>query len=84
MLANKDIEAVSICTWNNTHAEIAIASLQSGKHVLVEKPLCKTVEEAMKVEEAVKSSGKILQVGFVRRYATNTKIVKKNLSMAGI
>jgi len=76
LLADDKIEAVSICTWNNTHAEIAIAALDAGKNVLVEKPLCKTVEEAFKVEEAVKRSGKVLQVGFVRRYAHNTNIIK--------
>ncbi|MCG3420087.1 Gfo/Idh/MocA family protein [Oceanobacillus jordanicus] len=76
LLADENIEAVSICTWNNTHAEIAIAALHAGKHVLVEKPLCKTVEEALLVEQAVKQSGKVLQVGFVRRYATNTAIIK--------
>ncbi|GAB2567415.1 Gfo/Idh/MocA family oxidoreductase [Gracilibacillus alcaliphilus] len=77
LLANQEIEAVSICTWNNTHAEISIAALQAGKHVLVEKPLCKTVEEALAVEQAVQDSGKILQVGFVRRYAANTEILKR-------
>ena len=77
LLANPDIDAVSICTWNNTHAEIAIAALEAGKHVLVEKPLCKTVEDALKVEEAVKKSGKVLQVGFVRRFGTNTSVLKK-------
>src|SRR4051794_9177078 len=49
LLANPDIDAVSICTWNNTHAEISIAALHAGKHVLVEKPLCKTVEEAVRI-----------------------------------
>lgn len=76
LLSNPDIDAVSICTWNNSHAEISIAALKAGKNVLVEKPLCKTVEEALAVEEAVRESGKILQVGFVRRYASNTRIVK--------
>jgi predicted dehydrogenase len=76
LLKDPQIEAVSICTWNNTHAEIAIAALNAGKHVLVEKPLCKTVEEALKVEEAVKRSGKVLQVGFVRRFGTNTSVLK--------
>lgn len=76
LLADDTIEAVSICTWNNSHAEIAIAALDAGKHVLVEKPLCKTVEEALRVEQAVKRSGNVLQVGFVRRYATNTNIIK--------
>ncbi|WP_442601267.1 Gfo/Idh/MocA family protein [Paenibacillus sp. KN14-4R] len=76
LLADPTIEAVSICTWNNTHAEIAIAALEAGKHVLCEKPLCKTVEEALRVEEAVRRSGKVLQVGFVRRFATNTDLLK--------
>lgn len=71
-----EIDAVSICTWNNTHAEISIAALNGGKHVLVEKPLSLNVEEALKVQEAVKQSGKLLQVGFVRRFATNTKVLK--------
>lgn len=76
LLANPDIDAVSICTWNNSHAEISIAALRAGKHVLCEKPLSKTLEEALAVEQAVKDSGKTLQVGFVRRYASNTRIVK--------
>lgn len=76
-LANGDIDAVSICTWNNSHAEISIAALEAGKHVLVEKPLCKTVEEALEVEKAVKRTGKVLQVGLVRRYAPNTKVLRQ-------
>ncbi|WP_216855163.1 Gfo/Idh/MocA family protein [Paenibacillus alba] len=77
LLANPEVDAVSICTWNNSHAEISIAALRAGKHVLVEKPLCKTVEEALQIQEAVRESGKILQVGFVRRYDTNAQLVKQ-------
>lgn len=77
LLADPEIDAVSICTWNNSHAEISIAALRAGKNVLVEKPLCKTVEEALEVEKAVKDTGKTLQVGFVRRFGTNTKVLKK-------
>ncbi|WP_168123214.1 Gfo/Idh/MocA family oxidoreductase [Paenibacillus sp. HB172176] len=73
LLADPAIDAVSICTWNNTHAEISIAAVQAGKHVLVEKPLCRTVEEALEVQKAVEASGKILQVGFVRRYDPNAQ-----------
>ncbi|KAA0965553.1 Gfo/Idh/MocA family oxidoreductase [Sporosarcina sp. ANT_H38] len=76
LLNNKEIEAVSICTWNNSHAEIAIAALEAGKHVLVEKPLSMTVEEALAVEVAANKSGKTAQVGFVRRHADNVKILK--------
>ncbi|MBM7568467.1 Gfo/Idh/MocA family protein [Paenibacillus sacheonensis] len=77
LLADPSIDAVSICTWNNTHAEISIAALEAGKHVLCEKPMCKTVEEAEKVQEAVRRSGKILQVGFVRRYAGSVDVLKR-------
>ncbi|WIV19987.1 Gfo/Idh/MocA family oxidoreductase [Paenibacillus polygoni] len=76
LLANEEIDAVSICTWNDTHAEIAIAALKAGKHVLVEKPLCRTVEEAYKIQQAVQESGKILQVGFVRRYDPNAQMLR--------
>jgi len=76
LLALPEIHSVSICTWNNSHAEIAIAALEAGKHVLVEKPLCQTVEQALAVEDAVKRTGKTLQVGFVRRYASNTRLLK--------
>ncbi|KOO50863.1 Gfo/Idh/MocA family protein [Priestia koreensis] len=79
MLKESEVEAISICTWNNSHAEIAIKALEADKHVLVEKPLCKTVEEALRVEEAVKKSGKVLQVGFVRRFGENTTILQKFL-----
>jgi predicted dehydrogenase len=77
MLLDREIDAVSICTWNNLHAEMAIAALEAGKHVLVEKPLSMTVDEALRVEEAVRRSGKLLQVGFVRRHAANTRILKQ-------
>src|SRR5699024_2999758 len=77
LLAQPDIDAISICTWNNSHAEIAIAGLEAGKHVLVEKPLSMSVEEALAVEAAAEKSGKIVQVGFVRRHGDNNKILKK-------
>lgn len=77
LLANKDVDAVSVCTWNNSHAEISIAALRAGKNVLSEKPLCKTVDEALQVEQAVKETGKFLQVGYVRRHASNIAVLKK-------
>ncbi|WP_195575646.1 Gfo/Idh/MocA family protein [Paenibacillus sp. 1001270B_150601_E10] len=76
LLARDDIDAVSICTWNHSHAEISIAALQAGKHVLVEKPLCTSVEDALAIQQAVADTGRQLQVGFVRRYASNTRIVR--------
>lgn len=77
LLADKEVEAVSICTWNQTHAEIAIAAIKAGKHVLVEKPLSITVEEAEAVRDAVRASDRILQVGFVRRFDANVDLVRR-------
>ena len=77
MLNDPQLDAISICTPNSSHAPISIAAIQAGKHVLVEKPLCITVEEALEVEKAVRASHCVLQVGFVRRYGSNTKIVNR-------
>lgn len=56
---------------------MAIAALEAGKHVLIEKPLSVTVEESLQIEQAVHRSGKILQVGYVRRHSTAVQIVKE-------
>ena len=77
LLADPDIDAVSVCTWNNTHAEISIAALRAGKHVLVEKPLCTAVEEALRIREAVEETGKQLMIGYVRRYDPNARLLKE-------
>lgn len=76
LLADDEIDAVSICTWNDSHAELAIAALEAGKHVLVEKPLSKTVAEAEAIADAVARTGKHLQVGFVRRFGSNATVLK--------
>ena len=75
MLKDPHVDAVSICTWNNTHADFAIAALKAGKHVLLEKPVATNVEDALRIEEAVKSSGCTFVVGFVRRYDNNMQML---------
>jgi predicted dehydrogenase len=77
LFARDDVDAVSICTWNNSHAELAIAALEAGKHVLCEKPLCKTVAEAEQVAQAVERTGKHLEIGYVRRYGRNAEVLKR-------
>ncbi|MDQ0708939.1 putative dehydrogenase [Arthrobacter woluwensis] len=52
VIARPDIDVVDICTPGWTHAEIAIAALEAGKHVLVEKPLSNTLEESQAMVEA--------------------------------
>ena len=76
LFADPDIDAVSICTWNNTHAELAAAAVEAGKHVLVEKPMSRTYAEAQRLEDVVKAHDRVLQVGFVRRHSQNSRVLK--------
>ncbi|MBR3270646.1 MAG: Gfo/Idh/MocA family oxidoreductase, partial [Clostridia bacterium] len=72
-----DLDAVSVCTYNMTHAECAIYALEHGVHVLLEKPMCVTTEEAVEIMRAEKKSGKILSIGFQPRLDDNMKMVKQ-------
>ncbi|MFF3403651.1 Gfo/Idh/MocA family protein [Streptomyces sp. NPDC002659] len=65
LIRRDDIDLVDICTPGESHAEIAIAALDAGKHVLCEKPLANTVEEAEAMAAAAaRSPGRIAMVGF--------------------
>ena len=75
--ASLNLDAVSICTYNATHAECAIYALEKGVHVLLEKPMCVTTEEAVEIMKAEKESGKVLVIGFQPRYDANMKMIKK-------
>ena len=68
---------MSICTYNRTHAECAIDSLNAGVNVLLEKPMCVTVEEAADIIRAEKKSGKLLSIGFQPRMDANMQMIKK-------
>jgi len=63
MLADKDVDAVCIGTPDHWHAKQIIDALKAGKHVYAEKPMTKTVDEALKVVEVWRSTGKVMQVG---------------------
>lgn len=56
LIARNDIDAVDICTPNDTHAEIAIAAINAGKMILCEKPLAKNLAEAEKMVEAIEKA----------------------------
>ena len=76
MLALPEIDAVSVCTWNAAHAPCTIAALNAGKHVLCEKPMATTVEEAEAMKAAAEKAGKLLMIGFVRRFGNDCAVVK--------
>ncbi|MER5686034.1 Gfo/Idh/MocA family oxidoreductase [Streptomyces sp. NPDC002205] len=67
LIARDDVQLVDICTPGDSHAEIAIAALEAGKHVLCEKPLANTVAEAEAMTEAAeraRARGQVAMVGF--------------------
>ncbi len=63
LLARKDIDAVTIATVDHWHGPFTVAALNAGKHVYCEKPMTRYLGEAFEVHDAVKKTGKILQVG---------------------
>ena len=77
LAAEKDLDGVSICTYNGTHASCAINSLNAGVNVMLEKPFTVTLDEAVEVMKAEKKSGKILTIGFQPRMSENMKMIKK-------
>lgn len=76
MLALPEIDAVSVCTWNSEHMPCTIAALNAGKHVLCEKPMSINSECAEKMKEAADKNGKILMIGFVRRFGHDMQLLE--------
>ena len=57
LAALPELDAVSVCTWNNAHASCTIAALNAGKHVLCEKPMPTAAAEAQEMLDAAKKAG---------------------------
>ena len=77
VIARKDIDVVDIVTPNDSHAEIAIAALKAGKHVICEKPLARTGAEARTMADAAKEAGVIHMVAFNYRRTPGVAMAKK-------
>jgi len=72
-----DIDIVDICTPNNMHAEMAIAAAKAGKHILCEKPLSNTLEDAERMTAAVREAGVISMAAFNYRRTPAIALAKK-------
>ncbi len=78
MLKNEtDLTSVHVCTPNNAHCEVTCASLEAGAHVLCEKPMAKTVEDARKMLETSKKTGKLLTIGYQNRFRQDSTHLKR-------
>lgn len=79
LLARDDIDAVSIATPNQLHEPIAVAALESGKHVLCEKPLARSGVEAEKIVQAAVDNHRVLNVIFNHRQRGDVQTLKKHV-----
>jgi predicted dehydrogenase len=77
MLADPDLEAVIIATSDAFHVPAARRALEAGKHVLCEKPLAVSVQEAESLRAVVKASGRVLQVGHMKRFDAGLEAAKE-------
>ena len=76
-LLKTDVDAVSVCVGNTLHKDVAVAALKAGKSVLLEKPMAMDAVQAKAIVDAAKKSGKVLQIGMVRRQAGDAQMARK-------
>jgi predicted dehydrogenase len=73
----QDVDAITVCTPNKFHAEISIAALEAGLHVLCEKPMAMTPEECQRMLDAAEKSGKVLSIAYHYRFMKDSQAAKK-------
>ena len=83
LLADPEIDAVSVCSANYAHAPLTIAALQAGKHVLCEKPMATTMEDCEAMLGAAEKSGKRLLIAQNQRFA-KAHVTAKQLLKEGM
>jgi len=79
MLKNKDIEAISVCTWSTHLANEALKGLRAGKHVLVEKPMATNSKQAKILCRTAEENGLVLTVGFLMRFIPGLQSIREAL-----
>ncbi len=84
MLADKDIDAVSIVTMWDQHTDPAVAALEAGKHVFLEKPMASTVADCNTIIAAAKKAKGILQIGHICRFNPRYRMAKQAIDAGKI
>ena len=77
LLKDESIEVVHVLTPNRSHADITIDALYAGKHVMCEKPMAKSAEDAKRMVEAAKATGKKLTIGYQHRHKAASQYAKQ-------
>ena len=79
MLKDKQIQAVNVCTWSTILAQEALKALHAGKHVLVEKPMATTSEQAEELVKTAQENGLHLTVGFLMRFIPGLQQIRQSI-----
>lgn len=80
MMSKEDLDCVSVTTWNSAHKGATIAALRGGANVLCEKPMAMNAAEAEEMLAVSKETGKLLQIGFVRRFGNDATLVNRYIN----
>jgi len=77
MLKDSSLDVIHVLTPNDSHADISIAALEAGKHVMCEKPMAKTAADGRRMVDAAKRTGKKLTIGYNNRFRPDSQYLKK-------
>ncbi|MCQ6559764.1 Gfo/Idh/MocA family protein [Paenibacillus mendelii] len=77
LLKDSSIDVVHVCTPNDAHAVISIDAMEADKHVLCEKPMAKTAEDARRMLAVAQKTGKKLSIGYNNRFRPDSRVLKQ-------
>lgn len=77
LLKDASLDVIHVLTPNDSHANISVAALEAGKHVMCEKPMAKTAADGRRMVEAAKRTGKKLTIGYNNRFRPDSQYLKK-------
>lgn len=77
LVKEEELDAVYVLTPNKSHAMISVAAMKAGKHVMCEKPMAKTYEDAKLMLDTAKETGKILTIAYQNRYRADSTYLKR-------
>jgi predicted dehydrogenase len=84
LVARDDLDIISVATPNHLHAPVTVAALESGKHVLCEKPLARELAEGETMVRAAMSAKRVLEVAFNHRQRGDVRVLKAHIDQGGL
>jgi len=80
VFADPAVDIVSIATSHSSHADLAVAALQAGKHLFLEKPMAMTTADCLRIHEAMQSAGRKLMLNFSIRFSGAARAIRQRVT----